>query len=1033
MKKLMTLSVTAALMALADSFGGAPDTKNAASALVDVRGRDVSFTCRQTKEGCIVDLKSTKKLWERKGQKSIEHPAWMTHAVVTYKPTGKTYSFDLSTTGTLSVALGGKMPDFPQRFADTNLYAAVDLPQPFDLGVTADREPQQYVSQRCLPKFCIKTVPAEFYTRGWALCALSEDPKKEHKFTVRISRWIDDFQYNYRGRSKYAMTTKLVDVDTAKKTKVGEVTLAGKKVPLWLVEFPLDMGDIQDVIRTDPYGNFLGELGRYLDFEVCGPLRTRVSALNDETMNTDPERVSAVSFYGVRLEKSAAEFAMRWVEPGNIFHNDEKPVTFTDVKVRRPGEYVLSWRIGDPEGKVLKTAERRYSADGTCELDLAMPEVGWYSLDWRLADKAGTTLMTHKAAFALLGKDTRIARAGEGPYGCLGAASSTHCLIRNEKEAAYIGNTLLLKVGYRKCGFLPGNPEGWKELAEKYKLGPGMFCYVDREFGRVVKGKQKEEDLVKELRAREKAFPYCQNCQLFWEDSPRPYGHAPEVFGGKYDPAKGMPNMSNRVDLAFKCSELFHKYYPDMPITIGNSVSSTEIVAELMRAHYPEKWGGYMGLEVVGRDNLPERLWGASIQTADYMRELAEVMGYKSWKPSQGVETNYRRDTFLGQNRQAWFYVRDLLLSQAWRFPLCFVGGFVDSSNHYVETLWGNEGANQRYPYCYPKKAYVGLATATKMLDMVVDPVKSLPTGDDCVYAVAYPRKDGKTVTVFWTSYGKAELEVEPSGQFDLVGFYGNALKPETKDGKIRLVADAAPKYLLAGAAVKSARVLKTDPFDTPVPADYRAAVKCDDLSKFVLADHDVEDIETPFGLGEPTRIRAKKPAIRIVDDAERGKCLELDLGEPDLKLQKTIREVMTVFLKEPLKLEGDPESVGFVAKGNSGWGRLYFILEGADGKRTVSTSYREWSPSDWDCTGKLSFGFTGWRFSSYPVGEHSSVVDYSINTVYDLWTTGTVKYPAKLVGFAFSAESRPLFLTEHRQKKQSILLSEIGFFDRKP
>ena len=155
---------------------------------------------------------------------------------------------------------------------------------------------------------------------------------------------------------------------------------------------------------------------------------------------------------------------------------------------------------------------------------------------------------------------------------------------------------------------------------------------------------------------------------------------------------------------------------------------------------------------------------------------------------------------------------------------------------------------------------------------------------------------------------------------------------------------------------------------------------------------------------------------MRTVDDPEMGRCVELDLGEPDLSLPKPVMESMTVFLKKPLAIPGKPQSIGFVAKGNSGWGRIYWILEGADGKRTISTTLRAWKPDDWDCIGKMSFGFTGWRFSSYPVGEHTSVVDYSINAVEDLWTTGVVKYPAKLVGFAFAAESRPLFLTERRR-----------------
>ena len=997
----------------------------AAESPVVVKGKNIEWTCCETPTGCVVDFTNKVGILKRKGKPDVPDPRMLVHAEVLYKPNGKTYTFDIAPAGTLSVALGGDMPDFPKRFADTNVYAAVDIAAPFDIGTTADRPSQRIISNRCHGKFMIKTVPCEMYSRGWVLCAVSDDPKKEKAFTVRITRWMDDNEYNYTGRSKYAMATRLVDFDGAKKEQVGEVILDGRKTPLWLVEFPVDMGDIQDIVYTDDRGNFIGEIGRYLDFEVCGPLLTRVSALNDTTMDTDPERVSAVTFYGARLERSAAELVTAWTEPGNIFADDDKPETRASVKVHRPGEYELAWTIGDVAGKVLKTGSRRFSADGDMTLDLAQRELGWYSLDWRLSDAGGRVLATHKAAFALLGPDTRTSRKGEGPYGCLGPGIA-HMFMK-EKDYKY-ALEIKSKAGYRKHGFLP---DRWNKMYDEYKLGPGMFCYVDREFGAVLDGKTTEEQVVAKLKQRERDFPFCRNCQLFWESSPKAYAQATEVTGGTYDPANAMPGASNRVELALKTAAMFRRHYPDMPITLGNTIACTELIAELMRAGYPESYGGYMGLEVVGRDNLPERQWNASIQAADYFRELAGRFGY-AWKPNQGVETNYRRDTFLGEDRQAQFYVRDLLLCQMWRFTLCFAGGFIEASNQYVESLWGNSAMNKRWPYAYPKKSYVAVATLTRMLDMVQDGVVSHRTGDDCVYAVSFPRRDGRVVTVFWTSYGTAELEVEASGAFERVGFYGNALVPE-KGPRFALAAGVEPQYLVGGPdTVKSVRVVKTNPADTPVPADYRALLKTDDASAFAVADHDVEDIETGLGAGTPCRVRAKHASVRTVDDPEMGRCVELDLGEPDLSLPKPVMESMTVFLKKPLAIPGKPQSIGFVAKGNSGWGRIYWILEGADGKRTISTTLRAWKSNDWDCIGKMSFGFTGWRFSSYPVGEHTSVVDYSVNTVEDLWTTGVVKYPAKLVGFAFAAESRPLFLTERRRKEQKMRISEIGFFDLK-
>jgi len=276
-REMFALAAVVALPAMAQDA-----TAQTGDCPVAVTARNVGWAWRPTAEGGVLDMTNRIGTTVRGGKPTFDLGK-IGHASVFYKPTGRTYTFDLAPTSTLSVALGGSMPDFPARFADTNLYAAVDIPAPFDVGTTADRPSQQHNSNRWDPRFLVKTVPCEMFTRGWALCAVSDDPKAERKFTVRITRWDDSKDTDYRGRSVYAMATRLVDFDKAKKEQVGWVELRGergessstangqpatKKTPLWLVEFPIDMGDIQDVVHTDEHGNFLGELGRYLDFEV---------------------------------------------------------------------------------------------------------------------------------------------------------------------------------------------------------------------------------------------------------------------------------------------------------------------------------------------------------------------------------------------------------------------------------------------------------------------------------------------------------------------------------------------------------------------------------------------------------------------------------------------------------------------------------------------------------------------------------------------------------------------------------------------
>ena len=171
---------------------------------------------------------------------------------------------------------------------------------------------------------------------------------------------------------------------------------------------------------------------------------------------------------------------------------------------------------------------------------------------------------------------------------------------------------------------------------------------------------------------------------------------------------------------------------------------------------------------------------------------MAARMGRPSWRPACGVETNYRRDTFLGQELQAEYYVRDALLGVCWRFPFVNIADPVDAGNQYVETPWGNDGLCNRWPFLYPKRSYVAYAALTKALDCVTD-VKSIPTGDDCVYAIECPRRDGKTAYALWTSYGKADLELEVSGNVTRLSFFGRESNAEARDGKLRVVASGRP------------------------------------------------------------------------------------------------------------------------------------------------------------------------------------------------------------------------------------------------
>ena len=79
----------------------------------------------------------------------------------------------------------------------------------------------------------------------------------------------------------------------------------------------------------------------------------------------------------------------------------------------------------------------------------------------------------------------------------------------------------------------------------------------------------------------------------------------------------------------------------------------------------------------------------------------------------------------------------------------------------------------ERYPYLYPKKAYVGVATLTRVLDDV-KLIRRVPTSSETVYLLEFKRHDGKYVYALWTSTGYAKMRMKfGKGKVENISFYG--------------------------------------------------------------------------------------------------------------------------------------------------------------------------------------------------------------------------------------------------------------------
>ena len=339
-------------------------------------------------------------------------------------------------------------------------------------------------------------------------------------------------------------------------------------------------------------------------------------------------------------------------------------------------------------------------------------------------------------------------------------------------------------------------------------------------------------------------------------------------------------------------------------------------------------------------------------------------------------------------------------------------------------SAWCNDGFCTRYPYLYPKRSYVAVATATKLLDRVTG-VRKIPTGDECVYAVEFTRQDGKAVTAFWTSRGETEVEIRDGGG-GLVDMYG-AQRPF--DGK--LVASKRIKYLLGNpGGVQNVRVLKRAfPDDVP-PADYRVVATTADASAWTVADKVIPSVENNFvARGWPHRSFAEG-VMRQVDDPEAGKVIELEIPDDGRSVADPHFRYTALMLKKPVPVGRNFHSLGCTVKGNSGWGEIYYVLEDAKGRRTVSCDIG--AQGKLDREGRSVLSFTGWNFLRFALKPGSSVHELSTNRPLWNWTDTRVAQAdgLRLAGLVFSARMKPLYLNEAKPCRQVIRIKDVGVFD---
>lgn len=743
--------------------------------------------------------------------------------------------------------------------------------------------------------------------------------------------------------------------------KVGTLTYRradGKQVvtPLWLVKHRLDFGKIIDLIDdkaaygkggTNRVNRMLRAVDDYLDFEFVGA----------GTWDGFPR--SSIQIFGCTLAPAPYSFRIVPAQRGNIFADNEEPVTFVEITAAHDGvKGTVAYEIYDPYFKPLQHVEvpftigkggstRRFS------VPLRMPRLGWYGLNYEFKDEEGNVIARHEAAFALLGPDTR--EAGfESPYAAWPHGGGAHGNNPNRTEVA----ELMHKAGYHTTwtGDFPFESEAefpdFHFTSSMFHIGnPGAKTTADDVRKRL-------DAQVAAFRAYQRRFPHCQMLQLLHEQGGRDL--APEMT---FTPAvRGEYKGIDGSWIVYWCTEAakrFKKEFPEMPIMIGNGSSSSEMIALLCRNGFDLNLIDYLGIESKGFGTMPEldrnreapgMLWA--------LHETGRRFGFD--KPVSACnEYVFRPERRVGPH-DVWpvgkdhmwvteYTVRDYLLSLAHGCKCISTGHLEDSKGTYYDTNWGAGGQCKSYPDSYPKRMFVALATFTKVFDKATFS-RRLETDGNSTYALEF-RRDRRTkdfASAFWTPrYGVDAKVYFPAGtRVTRVELFGEpheeALDPS---GAVRLSFSGTPAYLVSSRPVTRVQVLRH--FQTDIMGAVRP-VRRWTASSFLPEF----SYEGKGGQGDAVRgvfaLRAGHDATvgdyaEFALDAHPVKPAMLWLGgdkwAPLTNIPEVVKEYAIFKLKEPVTLEvRTGVEYGLWIKGNSSFASGFLQISSGDSKQPLQS-----------------------------------------------------------------------------------------------
>ncbi len=804
------------------------------------------------------------------------------------------------------------------------------------------------------PEYSEWTVPKTFYAAAWVLCADVPQAGRAPYVGVQISCLYDI------GGQGIRFSKVDLDGECGAKT-VGELTWIEngekKTSPLKLVRVPLDIGAILDLVNDKPLfgtplqgdgklhrlGRPLGKVGDYIDFEFNGAPWGRPA--------------SSVQIFGVTLEKSPFGAEMVQSEFGNLFFGDEKRETGVEVTALEDGSKgTVDYEIYDEAFAPLRTGTftidlAKKGEKQVFTLDLDMKTNGWYGLDFVFRNAAGDALFRHEAAFAILGADTR--EAGYDTRFACWPHNGRHNSQSSLEEIA----KKMWKLGLTRSWEPPCRSEE-DPWAKQYKItmsGPrvmksnppgrtnaeGLAAYLD--------------EIVAEAQKDLRNFPHAtKTIQLLHESGGREL--APEML---YKPAVRNEYRGIEGDwTVYFCTEFckrMHAEFPGFGIYVGNGSSASERVASLCRAGFDLDLVDMLGIESKGFQTMPE--FNANLEAPGMLwalRETGRRFGFTNFTMNACSEYMFRPERGIprtaskkARREVADWYVRDGLISLGHGVISMSYPHLEDALGNYYNTNWGAGPLCRRFPYGYPKRCAVAVATLTKVMDCIERYPRRIPTGEVATYMLEWRRnrKVKDYAAAFWTPSRDARMRVKyPTGtKVTHVSFYGveTPVEPDA-EGWIFCNVGSSANYFISSAPAERAEVVEH--------------VRESDAGFEKLMDVNTETVEIVPLVEKPKSYpMVGKFTHSDAADAQLGKVLMAQLVKRPEPLPEVVWEYEHVRPKKPVAIDSSKtKNVGLWVKGNGSFATLRLGFKDAAAPNKVY-----WV----DFPDRNAITFHGWHF----------------------------------------------------------------------